>query len=369
MVSEQSTILIIDDEKAMRDSCSQVLTKNEYLTETAEDGERGLQKIKEIKPDLVLVDLKMPGMSGMDLLKKITEIDPNIVSIVITGYATIESAVEAMKRSAYDFLTKPFTPDQLRVVVGRGLEKRKLALESARLRQEKVTMRENFITLVTHQLRSPLTSAKMLLGVILGGFDGDAPGMQKEMVKRASERISDLLQIIDDWLDMSHIEAGNLTENVESVAIVPILSETAGLLKPLAEAKKIALEMDFYDNLPAIRGNEKSLKQAFINLVSNAIQYNCQKGTVTISTKENGEYLRVDISDTGIGISQENLHFIFDVFFRVKTKKTRGVTGSGLGLPIAKKIIEAHNGTIKVASKPGKGSTFSIFLPKTEVKQ
>ncbi|MDH5203981.1 MAG: response regulator, partial [Nitrospirota bacterium] len=141
----QATILVIDDEEAMRDSCCQVLTKDRYRTETAENADSGLQKIREIKPDLVLVDLKMPGMSGMELLEKVHDIDPNIVSVVITGYATIESAVEAMKRHAYDFLPKPFTPDQLRIVTKRGLERRRLALESARLQQEKEKMKENFI--------------------------------------------------------------------------------------------------------------------------------------------------------------------------------------------------------------------------------
>jgi len=108
------------------------------------------------------------------------------------------------------------------------------------------------------------------------------------------------------------------------------------------------------------------LKRAFTSLISNAIMNGCCKGTVAIGTKEDDDHLRVDISDTGIGISQENLHFIFDKFFRVKTKETRGITGSGLGLPRAKRIIEAHDGSIKVTSEPGKGTTFSIFLPKAK---
>jgi len=367
-LSKQATILVIDDEKAMRDSCSQVLTKDGYRTETAEDGEGGLEKVSRIKPDLVLVDLKMPGMSGMELLEKIAEIDSNIVSIVITGYATIESAVEAMKRNAYDFIPKPFTPDQLRIIVGRGLEKRRLALESARLRQEKETMRENFITLVSHQLRSPLISIQQYFNVILEGFafEGEWAGQQKELIEQVTKRIDGLLKLIDDWLDMSRIEAGKLINSFGPVALGPILSETIELLKPLAEAKKVTLETDFCDGLPGAQGDGEGLKQAFTNLLSNAIQYNRQGGTVTINTKEDGDHLIVEISDTGTGISQENLHFIFDEFFRVKTKETRDITGSGLGLPIAKKIIGAHNGSIKVTSELGKGTTFSIFLPKAE---
>jgi len=117
----QATILVVDDEKAMRDSCCQVLSKDGYRAETAEDGYSGLQKVRDIRPDLVLVDLKMPGMSGMELLEKIGDVDPNIVSVVITGYATRESAVEAKRRNAYDYLPKPFTPNQLRTIIKRGL--------------------------------------------------------------------------------------------------------------------------------------------------------------------------------------------------------------------------------------------------------
>ena len=364
-----ATILVIDDEQAMRDSCCQVLTKGGYRTETAEDGNSGLQKIREIKPDLVLVDLKMPGMNGMELLEKIGDVDPNIVSVVITGYATIESAVEAMKRNAYDFLPKPFTPDQLRIITKRGLERRRLTLESVRLQQEKDKMRENFITLVSHQLRSPLVSIQQYFDVILEGFVGDVASKQKEMIKDATKRVDELLKLVDDWLNMSRIEAGKLTEKFELVALTTVLSQTVKLMEPTAELKKVRLQMQPPDSFSVVQGDEESLKQVFMNLISNGIIYNREGGTVTISTREEDSRLVVEISDTGIGISQENLPFIFDEFFRVKTKETRGVTGSGLGLPIAKRMIEAHNGSINVVSELGKGTTFSILLPKAKMEQ
>jgi len=362
--SAKATILVVDDEESMRDSCYQVLTKNGNRVETAKDGDSGLQKIREVKPDLVLVDLKMPGLSGMELLEKIEDIDPNIVSVVITGYATIESAVEAMKRNAYDFLPKPFTPDQLRIVTSRGLERRRLTLESARLQREKEIMRENFVTLASHQLRSPLASAKQYLAVILAGFAGDVADKQKQMMEKASEYIDGLLQLINDWLDMSRIEAGKLVAEFEPVAIDTILSESVELMKPLAEAKDVTLETYLRDDRATVQGNRETLKQAFTNLLSNAINYNKEGGTVTVSTTEQDNCLVVEVADTGVGISQENLSFIFDQFFRVKAKETRGITGSGLGLPIVKRIIEAHNGSIKVVSELGEGTTFSIFLPK-----
>jgi len=365
-VPEQATILVIDDEESMRDSCCQVLAKDGYRTETAEDGSSGLRKIKETHPDLILVDIKMPGISGMELLEKVADIDPNVVSVVITGYATVESAVEAMKRNAYDYLPKPFSPDQLRIVTRRGLERRRLALESARLQQEKEMMKKNFITLVSHQLRAPLTCVKQCFGVIQEGFTGEVASKQKEMIEIVGKRIDGLIQLINDWLDMSRIEAGNLTEEFKPLDIVNVLLDTIDTLKPLAETKKVTLKTDFCDAGRLVQGDQESLKQAFTNLVTNAINYNRDGGTVGILTGSENNNVLVEISDTGIGISQENLPFIFDDFFRVKTKDTCGVAGSGLGLTIVKRIIEAHNGCIMVVSQLGEGTTFRILLPKAE---
>ena len=130
-------ILIIDDEEVVLDSCMQILKKGNYELSTAMNGESGLQLLNDFQPDLVCVDLKMPGLSGFEVLNKIREIDPNIVCIVITGYSTVSSAIEAMKNGAYDFLPKPFTPDEFRLIIGRGIERRELVLETIALRREK----------------------------------------------------------------------------------------------------------------------------------------------------------------------------------------------------------------------------------------
>ncbi|UCC97415.1 MAG: response regulator [Phycisphaerales bacterium] len=362
-MSSQAHILVIDDEESIRDSCRQVLIRAGYATETAENGDLGLQKISQARPDLVLVDLKMPGMGGMELLERIAEIDPGIISVVITGYATIESTVEAMKRNAYDFLPKPFTPDQLRIVVNRGLERRKLAIESERLRCEKEMMKENFVTLVTHQLRSPLASIRQSFGVIREGFAGDVTDKQKQMIEKANKYLDDLMRLIDDWLDMSRIGSGRMAEKFELLALGPVLSDILERIRPLAESRKVMLDLNLGHDIPAVSGDRESLKQAISNLVSNAVNYNHEGGTVTVSAAEQGNDLAIEICDTGIGISPDDLPFVFEEFFRVKSSQTRNITGTGLGLPIAKRVIEAHYGRITVRSEPGKGTTFTVFLP------
>jgi len=361
---EGSTILVIDDEDIICDSCRQVLMREGYKVGIAKDGSTGLQKVREMKPDLALVDLKMPGISGMEVLEKIRAIDANIITVVITGYATVESAVEAMKRGAYDFIPKPFTPDELRIITKRGLERRKLAIESATLREEKEKMKKNFITMVSHELKTPLVAIQQYFEVILGGTAGKVTTEQREMIVRASARINGLLILINDWLNMARIEASKLVEKFEPLNIATILHETMESMQLLAKDKNISLQIDLPDNLPMIQGDKETLREVFTNLIGNGIRYNRDNGAVNIRVEEEDAYLVVKVSDTGIGIPKEHLPFIFDEFYRVKSKETQGITGTGLGLSIVKRIVEAHSGYIKVESEPGKGSSFSVLLPK-----
>ncbi len=133
-MEDKARILIIDDEEVVLDSCTQILKRGDYQVATASNGDLGLKLLNEFHPDLVYVDLKMPGISGLEVIERIREIDSTIVVIVITGFATVNSAVEAMKNGAYDFLPKPFTPDEFRLITRRGLDKRKLTLETIALR-------------------------------------------------------------------------------------------------------------------------------------------------------------------------------------------------------------------------------------------
>jgi len=363
-MSKKSTILVIDDEETMRNACQQVLSKNGYHTEISADGADGLRKVREIPPDLVLVDLKMPGISGMEVLEKIRKIDSTIISIVITGYATIESAVEAMKRGAYDFLPKPFTPDELRIIIKRGLGRRELVLESLSLRREKEKIEKNFISMVSHELRRPLIDVQEYLEVVRAGIVGRLTQPQKEMLEKASGQINTLLVLIKDWLDMSRIEAGRMLENLELLDLSQILYKTVDLLREKIKNKKITLEVNIPAHLPLIKGEKLSIERVFTNLIRNAIAYNHEEGRISVKAKGEGDYVVIEVSDTGIGIPQKDIPFIFDEFFRVKNKKTKHITGSGLGLSIVKKIVEAHRGSMEVRSEDGKGSTFTVFLPK-----
>jgi two-component system sensor histidine kinase/response regulator len=363
---KKPVVLIIDDEESIRDACSQIVARDGYLVETAENGGEGLEKIKAIHPDLVLVDLKMPGKNGMEVLDELQKVDPYIIPVVITGYGTVDSAVEAMKRGSYDFIQKPFTPEELRSIIRRGLERRRLIQEAETLRQEKKLMEENFITMVSHQLRSPLVAVQQYFEVILGGMAGQVEDRQKQMLDRASERITSLLKMIGDWLDMARINRGVLADRTPPLAIKNLLVKLIDFFNPMAGKENISLKLDPASEAPMVLGNEESLEQVFSNLISNAIKYNRSGGSISVSIRTSKDAVSISVQDTGIGISREHLPKIFDQFYRVHSKEGHKVKGTGLGLSIARKIVEAHHGTIQVTSEPEVGSTFTVILPKAK---
>lgn len=368
MLRKKPVVLVIDDEESMRDSCGQILAKEGLHAEDAENGHLGLKKIEDIKPDVVLIDLKMPGISGLEVLERAREIDPNIIPIVITGYATVESAVDAMKKGAYDFLPKPFTPEELRIIIRRGLEKRKLIQEAESLRREKKLIEENFITMVSHQMRSPLVAIVQYFEVILAGIVGEVEPKQKEMILKAKDRLEALLDLINDWLNVARMNRGQIVEKFKPLSLKKLISKLIEFMQPVAQENDVNLEFSSLSGSDLVLGDEETLEQVFSNLINNAIKYNKPKGSVKISIKENKDYVAAKVEDTGIGIAKENLPLIFDQFFRVSRSESKKSKGSGLGLTIAKKIVEAHRGSIQVSSELGKGSTFSVLLPKADKK-
>jgi len=366
MKKQKHSIVVIDDEESMRDSCRMILEKDGFLTETAENGNSGLAKVEKIRPDLVLIDLKMPGISGLEVLEKIKKIDSNIIPIVITGYATIESAVNAMKKGAYDFLPKPFTPQELRLIIKRGLDRIELFREAESLRKEKKLIEENFITMVSHQLRSPLVVIAQYFEVILGGITGEVVPQQKDMLVKARARLNSLLELINDWLDIARMDGESIVNKLKAVSLQDLINKQLEFLKPYAEKNKVTLSLSSISGSDSALGDSDSLEQVFSNLLSNAIKYNKPEGTIDVLIKEEEDYITTEIKDTGIGISKEHIPYLFDQFYRVSRSEDKKQKGSGLGLAIAKKIVDAHNGSIQVSSQPGKGSVFTVQLPKAD---
>jgi len=224
-------------------------------------------------------------------------------------------------------------------------------------------MKSDFVAMVSHELRAPLTSVEQQLSVVLAGIIGEVNERQKEMLGRAKERTHALLTLINDLLDLSKIEAGFVVQQKEPTQITELLEKVIELLKYEAERKNISLQLSCSEELPQVMADRGNMEEVFINLVSNGIKYTSEGGSVSLYARIEGSHLCVEVVDTGIGIAAEDLPRIFDKFYRVKNTQTRKITGTGLGLPIVKGIVEAHLGSIDVESQPGIGSKFRVYLP------
>lgn len=376
-MEEESSILVIDDERGIREGCRRALTPLGYDVTVAETGATGLRKLREGTFDLVLLDLMMPGMSGMEALDRIHEIDPEIVVIIITGYATVEAAVQTIKKGAYDFISKPFTSDDLILVVNQGLERRRLSLETKRLQAieeeakelarakselEKLdAMKSRFMLTVAHELRAPVAAIQGYLGLILDGYAADDA---QEMVESAHQRCGELLNMIHDLLLLAHMKEKAIETKKTTVSVAGILEEVSSLFSAQAEGKGVTLRVEI-SNRPEMLAHEEQLKQLWTNLLSNAIKYTPSGGTVVASLDRKDDQIIGTVSDTGIGIASDDLPRIFEEFYRTKQAKNMEDHGTGLGLPIVGEIVEAYGGMIDVDSKLGEGTIFTFTLPQT----
>ena len=364
-MDERAKLLIIDDEEIVLDSCQQILAGNNFEIRTAQDGNVGVSMITEYQPDLVFVDLKMPGISGFEVLDKINEVDPTIVAIVITGFATINSAVEAMQKGAFDFLPKPFTPDELRLITRRGLEKRKLVLETLALRREKEMLRDHFAAIVSHELKSPLAAVQQYLMALSSELSDQLSDDQARRFERMQTRIDDLMKLIHTWLKAITVDIESIKENFTSTSIPIVVLKAVESVQPHATRKGISIKTSIQEVINPVNGDEGTLVEAVVNLIGNSVKFSPIGSEITVTVGDTEGQILIKVQDNGIGISEEDLPFIFEDFYTGKTKQ-HTERSSGLGLALTRRIIEAHGGSISVESVLGQGSTFEICLPILE---
>jgi signal transduction histidine kinase len=370
-----ANILVIDDEIGMREGCRRALTPHGFHVTVAEHGVEGLRKLREGQYDLVLLDAMMPGMSGLELLERVHEHDPDIICVMITGYATVDLAAQAMKQGAEDFLPKPFTADELLTVVRRGLEERQRrlalrqqeeweeeALQLERTRQEIAKLdaiESRFMLVIVHELRNPAGVLKNYLQFMRAGYvDADE---WDQYLEKMDQRAGQLLNMLDDLLELAHLKQMSGVSKPKPVPVADILEEVVRKLRPVAEAKGLDLDVQI-EARPTLFAQVAHLQSLWTNLIDNAIRYTPSGQIKVTLARENGQVITM-VTDTGIGISTEDLTRIFHEFYRSESARAEVELGTGLGLPIVNQIIKIYQGTIGVDSVMGKGSTFTVRLP------
>lgn len=375
-------ILVVDDEKEIRDFLFKALTCfGGFQVELAENGEEGLKKVQQEKFDLVLTDLKMPIMDGVQLVAEIAKTKPEILTVLMTGHGTIDSAVEAMKQGASDYLLKPLNLDELIVRIKKVLEERQRfirlkdfadQLEKANQELRRIdAIKSEFVSVASHELRTPLAAIKNAIQLILQGKTGEITETQAKFLSMADRNINRLINIINDLLNLSRIESGRMTMKLESLPLKPLLDTVVASLRPQTETKSIKIEVELAEPSPFIYADREKVEQILTNLIGNAIKFTSEGGTIRLRAEpyqedkstNSPDKIAISVEDNGIGIPPEHLDKIFEKFHQVDGSLHRSVGGTGLGLAITKGLVEAHQGKIWVKSQVGKGSIFTFTLP------
>ncbi|MGB9907499.1 MAG: response regulator [Candidatus Saccharicenans sp.] len=348
-------ILFIDDEEIVLRSCRRIFAQSDYEIETALSGEEGLSKAINQDYDLVVTDLKMPGIGGMEVLKRLRQVRPDTTVIIFTGYASVDTAREALKNGAFDYIPKPFTPEEIREVIKNALE--------ARAGKQRTML--DLMAIVSHELKSPVSALHTTASTLYKGYFGQLSPEQMKILETIIRNCEYLEDIIRSYLDLSKMELDQLDAFQEEIYFVKDVVEEVLPLPEIADnTKRIKVVKDFSDDI-RIKGDPRLLRILVRNLVSNAIKYGYEGTEVKLGLEKKESEMIFSVNNQGVGIKPEDGQRLFRKFERLKQKGTEGVKGSGLGLYICKKIVDSHKGKIWFESEPGRWVTFYVSLPLT----
>jgi len=307
--------------------------------------------------DLLLLDLKLPGINGLDVLQKVSDQGREILTLFITAYATFETAVKATKLGAYDFLPKPFAPDELRYGLRKASTQLILSREARKLAEEKRQIRFNFISVLAHELKSPINAVEGYLNILAD----EVPAEDQRMIERSLIRLEGMKKLIFDLLDLTRIESGQKQRRFSDLDLGQIAASAIELFEIDAGDRDITIALDC-PAVVSLHGDGGEIEIVLNNLISNAVKYNRDGGRVDVRLRRAGDIVTVTVTDTGIGLAPTEAAKLFNEFTRIKNEDTVNILGSGLGLSTVRKLARLYGGDATVVSAPGEGSTFTVTL-------
>jgi signal transduction histidine kinase len=358
-------ILVVDDDAEVVYFCVQILESEGYTVKGVNNGQLAIDLAREDNFDLLLTDIMMPGLNGIEVFKAIKKIDPELVGVVITGHGTLYTAVDALNVGFHGFITKPFKSRELSRSVSQALERSRLEKELIAYRKiDKLV--DDFLSLVSHELRTPLSLILISIDQILNTRCGKADKKEREVLGVLKTEANRFERLISNILLYSELKFQKIEHPRKLIDIKNIISKIVDSVKEEARKKSITIDNRVPSSIPNVMGVSQYIRQMMANFLDNAIKFNREGGKVIIRAKKEGDYIRFEVDDTGIGIAERYYDMMFDPFQQVEDPMTRKVGGSGLGLAINKEIVEAHGGEIWVESVMGKGSKFIFTIPITE---
>ena len=361
--AERPIVLVADDNGDMRQYIVRLLSER-YRVTAVPDGEAALAAAREQAPELVLTDVMMPRLDGFGLLRKLRA-DPRtreVPVIMLSARAGEESRVEGMEAGVDDYLIKPFSARELLARVGAHLQMARIRREAAEALREADRRKDEFLAMLSHELRGPLAPLGNMLEVVKRA-EGNT-----ELVRHAyatmDRQLAQLVRLVDDLLDVSRITRNKMELRKERVELAPVLRQALEACRPLADGMRHDLAVTLPAEPVYLQADAARLAQIFQNLVHNACKYTEPKGRIALNAERQGGDVVVTVKDTGLGIPPDKLATIFDMFTQVDASRERAQGGLGIGLTLVKRLVEMHDGTVEARSEgPGRGSEFVVRLP------
>ena len=378
MRRDEVKILVVEDEEIIRLMFQQTFESWGFQVDVAENGKDALDRCHRENYHIVVTDLNMPMMDGLELLKRIKIKWPNIEVIVITGYATIESAIDAMKHGAYDFILKPVNFDHVQFTMNKCYSKIRFEAENQELRQansqltELNEMKDKFLYITNHEIRTPLTIIKGYIDVL------------KNLVQNPNKEITETLEILDDTteelnnlVDRMHLlealEHGKMIPKIEQVDLRIVLAKVYREVARLFKNREIELKVVVDKKAIVIQGDYRQIQLVMRELIQNALKFTPDKGKVLVRLELKQDRIYYSVKDSGVGIPYNKQKVIFDRFYEIqdvvnhKTSKNEFMGGGlGIGLSMVKEIVTSLNGEIELISEPQHGCLFRINWPLSE---
>ncbi len=365
-------VLVVDDEPGMCLGAQRVLRRHVvrlpdlgleagFETETAGTIAAARELLGRSRYDLVILDYKLPDGSGLDLLREIRTSRLDLLVIMITAFASLEVAVSATRNGAFDFLSKPFGPEELESVVTKAARALVIERRARRLEEERRKTRLQFLSVLAHELKAPIGAVEGILKLLDQRVLGNDLSAYDAQIRRALARLEGMRKLIFDLLDLTRIEAGERRRDLQQMDIVEVARAAVETVSAEAAARGITVHLHA-DGPVMMTADRSELEIILNNLLTNAVKYNREGGRVDVRLARDGDRVSIEVEDTGIGMTPAETARLFQEFSRIRNEKTRHIAGSGLGLSTVKKLAQLYGGDITVRSEPDVGSTFTVTL-------
>jgi signal transduction histidine kinase len=356
MDSTKSHVLVVDDELGPRESLKMILNPY-YNVLTADRGAQAVEILKQYPIDLVTLDLKMPGFTGINVLEKVKQHDPDIEAIIITGYGSLDTAIEGLRLGAFDYISKPFDVHHILALVRRGLERRNA---KSQLRQVK----SDFLSNISHELRTPLSVVVGFVYLLLNQVIGKLTEDQQKVLETVYRNSEELLELIDNVLWMTSLNAGDANATMERFDARHVLSEAMKRYEKAIRDKGLRLEVKLPDGDMSLVSDRAKIERVFQNVFNNAVKFTSE-GEIVVQARNSPQRdsIEIEISDTGVGIEQSKIDSIFEPFHQADNSIHRSFSGLGIGLTVARRMAELIGGKLTVTSEIGVGTRVSMTFP------